>query len=66
MISRDPRINISHTQVPGPDGYYGFGGMCFPKDTSALLHYAKSLNVSLNVLNEAVKKNSLLRLQKPK
>ena len=66
LISKDPRISISHTQVPGPDGYYGFGGMCFPKDTSALLHYAKSLNVSLNVLNEAVKKNSLLRLQKPK
>jgi UDPglucose 6-dehydrogenase len=66
MISRDPRINISHTQVPGPDGYYGFGGMCFPKDTSAILYYAKSLNISLNVLNEAVKKNTLLRLQKPK
>lgn len=66
MISQDPRINLSHTQVPGPDGYYGFGGMCFPKDTSAFIYYAESIGVSLNVLKEAVKKNTLLRLQKPK
>lgn len=66
MISMDNRIGITHTQVPGPDGQYGFGGMCFPKDTSALLCYAESINVYLNVLKEAVKKNTLLRLQKPK
>jgi UDP-glucose 6-dehydrogenase len=52
--------------VPGPDGQYGFGGMCFPKDTSALLHYASVIDIKLNVLKEAVKKNTLLRLQKPK
>ena len=66
LINYDSRIGKSHTQVPGPDGYYGFGGMCFPKDTSALLHYAETLNVTLNVLKEAVKKNTLLRLREPK
>jgi UDPglucose 6-dehydrogenase len=66
MISKDPRINISHTQVPGPDKQFGFGGMCFPKDTSALIFYAENLNITLNVLKEAVKKNMLLRLQEPK
>lgn len=66
MISMDSRIGITHTQVPGPDGQYGFGGMCFPKDTSALLYYASTLDIHLNVLKEAVKKNTLLRLQKPK
>ena len=66
MMLFDVRIGPSHTQVPGPDGQYGFGGMCFPKDTSAILHYAKSLDCDLNVLNNAVKKNSLLRLLKPK
>lgn len=66
MITMDSRIGITHTQVPGPDGQYGFGGMCFPKDTSALLHYANTLDINLNVLKEAVKKNTLLRLQKPK
>jgi UDPglucose 6-dehydrogenase len=66
MIAMDHRIGNTHTQVPGPDGQYGFGGMCFPKDTSALLHYASVIDIKLNVLKEAVKKNTLLRLQKPK
>ena len=35
-ITVDPRINRSHTQVPGPDGNRGWGGHCFPKDTSAM------------------------------
>ena len=66
LLNYDNRIGASHTQVPGPDGHYGFGGMCFPKDTSALLHYTETLNVTLNVLKEAVKKNTLLRLREPK
>src|SRR6266540_11503 len=28
-------INETHTQVPGPDGKFGFGGTCFPKDLKA-------------------------------
>jgi UDPglucose 6-dehydrogenase len=63
MIRMDHRMGPTHLQVPGPDGQYGFGGMCFPKDTSALLHYAKQLNVDLNILKSAVKKNTMLRLQ---
>lgn len=66
LIDIDPRIGKSHTQVPGPDGQFGFGGMCFPKDTSALIKYASKIDVNLNVLKSAVKKNDLLRLQKPK
>jgi nucleotide sugar dehydrogenase len=66
LLLNDKRIGDSHTQVPGPDGYYGFGGMCFPKDTSALLSYAEQSGVHLNILKESVKKNTLLRLQKPK
>lgn len=66
LMTLDNRIGSSHMQVPGPDGSLGFGGMCFPKDTSALLDYANSLNVPLNVLDSAVKKNTLLRLQESK
>ena len=62
----DPRIGKSHMQVPGPDGLFGFGGACFPKDTSALLKYAESVRVSMNVLDAAVKENTLLRLTEPK
>jgi len=65
-VMMDPRIGKSHMQVPGPDGYFGFGGACFPKDTSALLKYAESVGVSMNVLDAAVKENTLLRLTEPK
>jgi UDPglucose 6-dehydrogenase len=66
MVSLDARIGSSHLKVPGPDGSFGFGGMCFPKDTSALLKYAENHSVQLNVLESAVKKNTLLRLTEPK
>ena len=28
-------INDTHTHVPGPDGKFGYGGKCFPKDVDA-------------------------------
>ncbi len=28
-------INETHTTVPGPDGKFGYGGKCFPKDVNA-------------------------------
>ena len=62
MVVLDERIGESHMRVPGPDGHFGFGGMCFPKDTSALLKAASEAGVTLNVLDAAVKKNTLLRL----
>lgn len=33
----DPRITESHFMVPGPDGDWGFGGHCFPKDLNCLI-----------------------------
>ena len=62
MLSVDPRIGPTHMQVPGPDGQFGFGGMCFPKDTSAMLKFAELAEQQMNVLEAAVKKNTLLRL----
>lgn len=41
-ITLDPRIGKSHTQVPGPDGKFGYGGHCLPKDMSALRHLAET------------------------
>lgn len=35
-------INAMHTMVPGPDGQFGFGGKCFPKDLEAFIGYVKS------------------------
>lgn len=65
-VNLDKRIGSSHMQVPGPDGEYGFGGMCFPKDTSALLKCAEQQGAQLSVLDTAVKTNLVLRLTRPK
>ncbi len=37
----DQRIANSHMQVPGFDGYKGFGGKCFPKDLKSFVTWAK-------------------------
>ena len=66
MVRMDHRIGSSHLRVPGPDGSFGFGGACFPKDTSAMLKFAEQYKVALNILDAAVKKNTLLRLTEPK
>jgi UDPglucose 6-dehydrogenase len=63
IVKMDIRIGNSHMQVPGPDGSFGFGGACFPKDTSALLKYAETLGQTPMVLDAAVRKNTLLRLK---
>lgn len=31
------RVHPSHTEVPGPDGKYGFGGTCLPKDLANMV-----------------------------
>ena len=61
LISKDTRIGSSHMSVPGPDGRFGFGGACFPKDTSALESYAKNLNVQMELLEKAISLNNDLR-----
>jgi UDP-glucose 6-dehydrogenase len=39
-VGADDRIGIKHTRVPGPDRKKGFGGACFPKDTSAFYKFS--------------------------
>jgi len=57
----DSRIGIGHTEVPGPDGKFGYGGACFPKDISAIMSLAKARNVELSVLEQVVVKNDKIR-----
>jgi nucleotide sugar dehydrogenase len=44
-VGSDNRIGHSHTKVPGFDGKQGFGGACFPKDTSAFTKYSNRLTL---------------------
>jgi UDPglucose 6-dehydrogenase len=54
---RDGRIGHSHLSVPGPDGKFGFGGSCFPKDIQAMIHFAENMGVQPDVLRGAWEKN---------
>lgn len=55
-ITLDPRIGRSHTQIPGPDGKFGYGGHCLPKDVAALRHLSKG-SPFLTVIEELNKKH---------
>ena len=57
MLKRDPRVGDSHMQVPGPDGMFGFGGHCLPKDTKALLYYSKVEGAPLTLLEKIIQQN---------
>jgi nucleotide sugar dehydrogenase len=58
---RDGRVGHSHLSVPGPDGKFGFGGSCFPKDMQALIKHADSIGVNTNVLDGAWETNVEVR-----
>tara|TARA_B100000609_G_C17169833_1_gene410989 strand:+ start:363 stop:1226 length:864 start_codon:yes stop_codon:yes gene_type:complete len=60
-IKSDPRIGDSHMDTPGHDGKKGFGGACFPKDTSALARSAMLAKQNLTVLEAAIKTNNKIR-----
>ncbi len=57
----DDRLGKSHWNVPGPDGDFGFGGHCLPKDLSALIYLAMNLNTETNVLNAVEETNDVVR-----
>tara|TARA_Y100000741_G_scaffold360903_1_gene343964 strand:- start:55 stop:906 length:852 start_codon:yes stop_codon:yes gene_type:complete len=60
-ISRDKRMGNSHMSVPGPDGRYGFGGPCFPKDVKALIQYSQEIGSELTLLKKANSINNNIR-----
>ena len=60
----DGRIGHSHLSVPGPDGKFGFGGSCFPKDIQALIKFANDIGIKMNVLEGAWKTNLKVRPEK--
>jgi UDPglucose 6-dehydrogenase len=52
-------IGTSHMKVPGPDGKRGYGGMCFPKDTTALVNSV--YGGKLSIIQAVIKSNDKIR-----
>jgi nucleotide sugar dehydrogenase len=63
-FASDGRIGDSHLDVPGPDGKFGFGGTCFPKDINAIIDVANDNGVDMNVLKAAWATNLQVRPEK--
>lgn len=57
----DDRIGKTHLNVPGPDGDFGFGGHCFPKDLSALIKLTEDLSSTNYLLKSLLKTNDTVR-----
>jgi UDPglucose 6-dehydrogenase len=55
----DERLGKSHWAVPGPDGDFGFGGHCFPKDLSAIINKFDTYGLleSVEDVNNQVREN---------
>ncbi len=57
-VITDERITESHTNVPGNNGLFGFGGTCFPKDISSLQNQMKQLEVQSPITNAVIFRNN--------
>jgi UDPglucose 6-dehydrogenase len=53
-----------YLDVPGPDGQFGYGGACFPKDMAALIGYLEDFDLPCEILNAARSVNGKMRLHK--
>lgn len=59
-VCDDTRIGHSHSFVDNTFSR-GWGGLCFPKDTAALIEMAKNKNVELSLIEQAVGYNQRIR-----
>lgn len=56
-VLADGRIAHAHTQVPGPDNKYGFGGACLPKDLSNFISCYNRAGATPLVAEAALQRN---------
>ena len=61
LMLKNGWINPMHTNVPGTDGKLSYGGMCFPKDTNALLEHMKRMNSIHEVLGGTISERNKMR-----
>lgn len=60
-LEGDPRLGRGYWQQPGPDGAYGFGGGCLPKDTLGMSTLLDTAGVDENYANWALQRNKHVR-----
>ena len=60
LATNDPRIGSSHTNVPGHDGFFGYGGTCFPKDTNSLYFQMKEKKLDSYIIKATVERNEIV------
>lgn len=60
-LKLDERLGKTHWQVPGPDGSFGWGGKCLPKDSQALLTLGNRRGVHFGGLEAAIEANKVHR-----
>lgn len=61
LMVKNGWISPMHTQVPGSDGQLSYGGLCFPKDTNALLNFMKNKNINHKVLKATIEERNEMR-----
>lgn len=59
-------INAPHISVPGPDGKFGYGGKCFPKDVNAFIGCLNDTKISelmklVPVVNQVYRKKNIFK-----
>jgi len=61
VLDMDPRLGKGYWDQPGPDGRYGFGGGCLPKDTAAMSTLMTDMQIAESYAAWAVERNKTLR-----
>lgn len=61
VLARDKRLGSVGFQVPGPDGQYGFGGACLPKDLAGYIAQCKSVGATSAVVEAVERQNKHIR-----
>ena len=65
-FARAEWVGEQHTMVPGPDGKFGYGGKCLPKDSTELLNFCKKNGILFEMLDKSIEFNKKQRKKENK
>jgi nucleotide sugar dehydrogenase len=61
LFRLDERIGKYGIEVPGPDGKFGYGLSCLPKETKGMMTLQGNLGIDNDVLKHIIKRNNAFR-----